>query len=362
MNDNVCALLWTHAAVDMDGVIAPCCRFKPKEYNLPKIQEGFTAGWNGAVYDDIRRRMLSGEQLTNCFKCWEQEENTGSSMRTEYNNKYSEYINNPPQLKYLEIGFSTHCNLACRMCSEDYSSTWYKINNPGKRVDLGFNLSQEYFDQDLSQLDEIKIVGGEPMMAREHDEFVDKLIETHYNLSNLRITYHTNGTILPSKKVIDFWQKLGDIRLYFSIDGVGKINEYQRPGHNWQTIVNNIEYYKSLRNKLNLTLGTHTTVTALNIFHIADIYEWWQTTFKDNDRMTIDTAEGPEHLVISNMSDELKEKAKEYIEYRIFNVEHKNRLLKKIKQTSNKKFTIKDISHKEQKLDLYFKQNIRDIL
>lgn len=359
-----CAMPWMHAAVDMNGDIMPCCRFKPDGYKMPNIKDGLTSAINGDVFKDIRERLASGERISNCFKCWEAEDNIGKSMRTDYSNKYKDYIGvEKPVLKYLEIGFSTHCNLACRMCSEDYSSTWYKINNPSESIPIGFDLSHESFDADLSNLFEIKVVGGEPMMTREHDDFVDRVVEQHANIGDIRMTYHTNGSILPSKKVVSFWRKLGELRIYFSIDGVGKVNEYQRPGHKWQTIVDNIEWYKKLDDEINLLLGVHTTVTALNVMHLADVYKFYEDTFSEyNYRFTLDTAEGPDHLCIQNMPEDLKHKAIDYIERNIPNESHKTRIIKKLKMPAKTIYSVDDIKYKEIKLDNHFKQSIDDVL
>ena len=349
---NACALLWTHAAIDMNGEVLPCCRFRRMDYTAPNIQDGLANAVNGEMFSDIRKRMLAGERLENCFKCWEQEKNTGISMRTDYSKKYADYIENKPKSKYLEIGFSTHCNLACRMCGPEYSSKWSNIKDPKQSVKMGFDLNTDWFDMDLSELDEIKVIGGEPMMATQHDDFVEKLIQQHYNLDKLRISYHTNATVLPKKRIVEFWQQLGEVRVYFSLDGVGKVNEYQRPGHDWETILKNIEEYKTYSG--NIILGTHTTVTALNIMHIND-FLLWREKILGTDRLTLDTAEQPYHLCISNMSEEMKQRAITACE-QIKNEEIKNRLIKKINQPAEQVYTKLDIQQQEKELDTYFKQ------
>lgn len=360
-NNTACSLLWSAAAVDMNGEVLPCCRFQRHDYAAPIVNDGMDAVLHGDMFTDVRRRLLAGEKINNCNKCWEQEASTGRSMRTDFNEKYGSHIEKEPKLRYLEIGFSTHCNLACRMCDEEYSSKWSTIKNNGKRVEIGFDMDIDGFDVPLGDLEEIKVIGGEPMMARQHDQFVDKLLSSHTNLSNVIITYHTNGTILPSERVLAFWKQLKKVQLFFSIDGVGAINEFQRPGHSWQTILDNIEYYKKL-DGINIRMGTHTTITSLNVNHLAEFYSWWETVFQPGDRQTIDTAEGPAHLCIQNMSDDAKESTIKYIGNEINNITHKKQIINKLNSTSKDVYTRENIIEKEQLIDNYFKQNTKDMI
>ena len=356
---STCSLLWSAAAVDMNGDVLPCCRFRRGSYSVPNIKDGLASAVNSEMFEDMRQRMMSGERPDNCFKCWEQEDSTGESMRTQFNKRYERYVGSEPVMRYLETGFSTHCNLACRMCDEEYSSKWATIK--GQRADIGFETHIDNFDVDFSNLTEIKVIGGEPMMARQHDEFVQKLLDNYKDLSKLVITYHTNGTVLPSATTLELWKQVKKVQLIFSIDGVGRTNEIQRPGHKWETIEDNLRVYRSLHD-VNLVMGTHTTVTALNLFGLHEFYTWWDTQFESWNRCTIDTAEYPEHLNIQNMPEHRKKRATEYLTTHINNTEHRNRLIKKLQQPNQFENTEENIVQQEQLADKYFKQDIQDIL
>ena len=356
---NKCSLIDVHAMVDTDGKVRPCCRFNSLDYDMPDINDGLAAAVAGPVFSDIRQRMNNNERLDNCNKCWQQEESTGNSMRTFYNDMYYPY--NTVTLKYLEVGFSTHCNLACRMCSADYSSKWATIMNPGKTVSVGYNLDVDAFDVDLSMINLIKIVGGEPMMAPQHDKFVEKLLDGHCDLSKLTLVYFTNATKMPTPSIISFWKKVKHVIVNFSIDGYNEVNEYQRPGHKWSTIQDTIDRYKLMSEEINITMYTHCVVTVLNVLHMKSFYKWHQETFGDNDSLSVDVTESPDHLSLRNQTAEFKERAITYISANVPYDLHRSRLIAFLQQPArdNIEYTTDDIGKHERPLDEYFNQELK---
>lgn len=351
----ICNLLWSHATVDVTGEVRPCCRFKELDYKLPHLSSGFKTAWTSDTFNDIRARMISGEKLPNCSKCWDQERATGKSLRTLYNERYPDAIEDH-KVKFLEIGFSTHCNLACRICSEQFSSKWFTIKNPSQSVALGYDLDLSWFDIDLSEINEIKIVGGEPMMARQHDDFLALLLKTTSHIKDVKLTYYTNGTVLPSQKVIDYWKTVGEVVLNISIDGLGTDNDYQRPGSEWHVLDSNVEYYHAL-DLPNLKIYSHSVITVLNLWKFHDFYDWHRRFFWEN-YMGIDVPDYPEHLALRNMPEELKEKARVYIaeHQREFPESHAKLILEKINQAPMQQTTLEEIQQKEKLLDDYFGQ------
>ncbi len=348
-----CNLLWSHATIDVTGEIRPCCRFREFDYELPRLDDGLISAWNGDVFADIRHRMASGEQIPNCEKCWQQERAGSQSLRTLYNSRYPN-ARQDKKLKFLEIGFSTHCNLACRICNESFSSKWWAINNPGSSVEIGYDIDIKNLDLDLSELEEIKIVGGEPMLVKQHDEFLN-LILARSN-ANVTLNYYTNGTVMPSDRVIEYWSKMKEVYINISIDGVGQINDYCRPGSNWQILHDNIERYHELPLD-NLKIRSHSVISVLNLWNWHHFYDWHSRFFADS-TMGLDFAESPDHLSLRNMSPELKQKAFTYAKEKITNTNHQTRILQKIHERplDNKQTTLEEIYKHESKLDAYFNQ------
>lgn len=351
--NTTCNLLWSHATVDVTGEVRPCCRFRELNYNLPHINDGLDAAWNGIVFRDIRNRMREGEKLPHCQKCWDQEAAGSESLRTIYNRKFPQ-AQHDYKIKFLEIGFSTHCNLACRMCSSAFSSKWWTIENPGKSVELGYDININNLDLDLSELEEIKIVGGEPMMSKQHDSFLELVVSQSKN--PVTLVYYTNGTVYPSERIIDYWRNMKHVYINISVDGVGKTNDYQRPGSEWHVLQDNVEKYHDLMMD-NITIRSHSVLSVLNIWDWHHFYDWHSRFFWDTE-MGLDFAEYPDHLNLRNMPNDLKNKAVKYTEDNIHNEVHKKRIIQKITEPprEGKQTTIEEIRAKEKRLDEYFNQ------
>jgi hypothetical protein len=326
LHENACSLPWKHLALGAENkpIVYPCCRFlyQKNRYKDEKYQTPSYAIGEQGFFEDIRMRMQSGEKLVECAKCWRQEDSGKESMRQKYNNIFATdgYLKNR-DLEYLEVSFSNLCNLACRMCDITSSSSWanlynktfYLENNPDKNTVPKEFLTKsgkaktkilefshyDFSDIDLSKIKEIKILGGEPMMMPQHETFLKDLCQKSDYLDQIVITYHTNVTKLPSQDVIDVWKTLKNVKIIFSIDGYGEVNDYQRTYSSWDVIENNINWYKRL--DVNITFGIHTTLSILNTWRYDEFVEWLSKDYNFYDEKSIDFVRCPDYLNISYM-------------------------------------------------------------
>ena len=329
-----------------DGFITmPCCRFRlgsDSEYRKHKFQQPEQAVSKNGYFEDIRKKMLAGKKLHGCQKCWREEEHKGYSYRTlmEERLKISDVDPNAPfQLKYLEIFFSNLCNLSCRMCDITQSSQWANLYN-GAFVPLGMKddaVDDEYLNEDgrakvepvkfdlalldtidLSNLIEVKILGGEPMITPDHLVFLRRLMEDSKHPEKIKLVYHTNATKRPPQEVINFWKKMNKIEIVCSIDGYGTVNEYQRIGHNWNVIDDNVKWYQNL--DANIELRVHTVISPLNIWKVDDLVKWADDSLPitrhrnpGSHRITFDFVQKPHYLDVTIMPDDAKEKCAQVI-------------------------------------------------
>lgn len=381
----VCAALWSHIKPDVDGHIYPCCRWiLPKNEikmhgwweneiaKLPKISDGTQSALDSDYFNSIRERMLAGEELPECKQCTIEENlGDGTSMRTEMNTQYGHHINKTPKIRYIELMFSTHCNLACRMCGEYASSKWKLINNPNLTVDTSIDGSDlENYDSDFSKLDQIKVVGGEPFLAKDHYNFLDKFITQVDNPENVGIHYCTNGTIFPNKNIIDYWKKLKKVKIVVSVDAYGTLNDYLRPGSSWKKVNETIEKFKNIED-VNIELSTHSVITSLSVLQLHKLIDWRGERQLGG---TFHVTEGPWHLAISYLVDEEKDKIRTYLNslrtkysipppHWLANV-YPTGLIDIIEEALNEnpdeRYTYEDIAKEEQKLDKYFNQDFWD--
>ncbi len=125
-----CSLAWNHIQVLPGGNLRPCCRSLndkiPKDFqhgiqNIEKIR-------NSDFIKNIRQKMLNGDSVDGCQKCYEEERaQKKQSIRQLYNKAYgmAQRINyENPKIQFLEIATSNVCNLKCRICSPFFSTKW----------------------------------------------------------------------------------------------------------------------------------------------------------------------------------------------------------------------------------------------
>ena len=120
-SDTYCVLPFVHFAVKPDGVAKPCCRFV--HWDTPESAELWAENNHNAIgtervlhgdqFASVRQQMLSGERVHGCWKCYQEEERVGYSMRTMFNDRWPEH-EDTVELKYLEVSFGNYCNLSCR--------------------------------------------------------------------------------------------------------------------------------------------------------------------------------------------------------------------------------------------------------
>lgn len=261
MKKNLCPLIFHHSHVRPDGQIYPCCYFEPK--NLPKDLNIDNPNWfNHEFLQQIRERNRDNKPVFECSKCYTDElfdryrdlikdpseaEKLKYSLRIEKLKVYQEKDHkefSPPEsasLRSLDIALSNVCNNKCRMCGPELSTYWYpdaqKLGIPFNR---GIIDNTEFLqNNDFSQLFDLKVVGGEPMLEQEKL----KILLGKCNRSQLEIQIITNCTVLPDQELEGLLKECRKVKISLSIDAYGKLNEYLRKGSHWTTTVNNIDYY-----------------------------------------------------------------------------------------------------------------------
>ncbi len=304
-----------HAYLDAKGDVRPCCSWDIEVDDdsdpWPNIKDGLHNAVNDIKFEEVRDKVLRGVDVDGCRKCHHHERNEGFSFRIRRLLEDKEYIANTNfnknyhSLRYLETGFSSLCNLSCRMCWSGVSSTFHRITKPGQRVVGSYDWSVDEYDCDLSNLTHLKFVGGEPLMEQKHDIFIERLLNEHKDLSQLHILYHTNCTKLPSKQVQELWKRCRKIELSMSIDGYKDTNWIQRPGpYTWQDIVAVTDQFKAWSEEWgNMELRVGACLTKLNVFKMHELIDWTKTYFRNTKGwigLGFDVAERPREISIQD--------------------------------------------------------------
>lgn len=183
-----------------------------------------------------------------------------------------------PRLKTLVIDSGNVCNLACRTCGPDSSSSWWreaefrnqkksqKFVVTHKKTNLGSLL-----DEDFSSIQKISILGGEPFQNLDHLEILEHLVMTG-NAAACVLFYTTNATVRLPRRVKEIFSHFQSVKLSASIDAVGSQFEYIRTNGQWQDVILNINDWKAIPN---VDIKAHPVVSALNVLYLDDLYDWF---------------------------------------------------------------------------------------
>lgn len=327
---------WHGLAVAANGNIKPCCQWTGSMGKVEdtSLVEAFKA--HPAIVN-LRKQFLNNEQPKSCQSCWTREEQIGGSRRQWFEKRFMstvaddyQYTEKVDDIQWtqMDINLSNVCNLKCRMCGSWASNSWFeedlllsKINNnelsreqnPERQTirQHGMDDLKELIPY-LKNLQRIDFKGGEPMMAKNHVEFLSLLIENKLN-EDLTLQYTTNGTIV-NPNILNALSKFKKVRIMFSIEGTGSLYSYIRGG---KYTIDEMEETLSLYNGLdNVEIGFNVTVQAYNLLNLKDLYNKlysWADKYSNvsaNDAFTT-ICNAPMYLSPFVLPDKLRMRAKE---------------------------------------------------
>lgn len=261
--------------------LAPCCQASPSIEPLDDFDFN-----SSPTLTKFRTYFDQGLKPVECDMCWSAE-NLGHKSRRQ---SAIEFFNLLPgdravQLESIDHNATWACNMACIMCGPNFSSLWASELDL-KSADL-FNIGRKFqLDNDIlnkldvSNIKKIHYNGGEPFLNNHQLELL-KILEEQQVLKDVFISYNTNGSVFPNKKVIDYWERSRLVKLFFSIDATGSAFEYIRWPGKWNQITENIQ---RMRNELpgNVMFGINLTVGNYNVLELKDLWNWFKTTIFTN--------------------------------------------------------------------------------
>ena len=190
-------------------------------------------------------------------------------------------------ISFLELSIDIDCNAACLSCGDFFSSTWVAQNKKFKIKTVDDypdpqdpdNVVNQLFETfDLSQLQKVSFMGGEPFRAKTTELFLNRLTES-YPTSNIKLLFTTNASIRPTPDLISLIAKFKSVSVIFSLDGVDKRFEYLRYPLSWDKVCDTIAYFKTLNI---LEFGITYTINPFNIYYCDEILNWSDKFFKND--------------------------------------------------------------------------------
>jgi organic radical activating enzyme len=334
---NFCILPWIHLASWNDGKVPLCCIAMPEQgINLNSLTPEKV--WNSEPFKKARLEFLAGQKLPQCRSCWKEEDAGMKSHRmienfmwqkklgTDYLENLIASTNPDGSVNYnpitLDLRIGNTCNLQCVMCRPRDSSKWLSdsrrladiLTSPEAKNDWKFKSisitntdcfgwferleTQQALDEFMGDIRHIIFGGGEPLLIKNHERFITKLVETGHS-KNIELRYHTNATVL-SEKFIELWSQFKQVELLLSIDDWGQRNDYIRYPSDWNDIVKNLDRLDETSSTI--VVNILTTVHAMNIYTLPEFASeilnrnWKKICRNNGDLFSVGTTHWPQYM------------------------------------------------------------------
>lgn len=297
-NKSFCPYPFYHSYIGSRYERKLCCVSDDIEGYDKTSQEEF---WNSDYMKEVRQKMILGEKIDVCGRCYDFEklglkslrlgsgesavnEHSFAKLMDGYDYETGEMKQGPSYFDHRTI----HCNLQCVSCGPPYSSTHQILHEKMWGGKINFTIDEKFEDiygQEIidalesKRCESIYWAGGEPTMSKMHWNVVEKLRELSQNpdyaeyVENLRIHYNTNltrlfwkGNHIPS--LLEFYQP----SIQASIDGTHETFEYCRDGGKWGSVsVNWDQYYEKLNKRKQFGIAS-----VLSSPVLMDIDRWFE--------------------------------------------------------------------------------------
>jgi MoaA/NifB/PqqE/SkfB family radical SAM enzyme len=238
MSSVYCTAPFNGLTIREDGHVRTCCvgNVSISNLNYTSIEEI----QDSPILNQIRKSMLDNDFHDNCKSCIKLEQSSGlSPLREHYLKFYPNY--NGFQLKNIDVRWNNTCNLSCMYCSPMFSSTWAeKLNTPNSTPVKNYQDDLlNFILQHVDEIDEITLVGGEPMLMKQNYELIAKLpdsarisILTNLSYDLERLPCMPKLLSRPRKNTI--WN--------ISCENINQQFEYVRNGAKWNQLETNLKF------------------------------------------------------------------------------------------------------------------------
>ena len=299
-----CNTPWYEIQIYWDGSFGICCQEDHKLYDPADARYNIASmsilDWfNSEPAQQFRMQVLGNKKVSACHRCHVEESHGGMSRRLRSNQKsviftrtaFDDSFEQSPGYRHflysdwyygktvthpidIHVDLGNFCNLACKMCNPQASSTiasqHIKWGIESSRQYLGSDWTRDTkvwnsFKQQLLQipdLNNIHFMGGETLLTDRFEDLVDTMLAA--GRTDLCFSFVTNGTVFKPTLM----QKLQEFRkvgIEVSIESLTDHNAYQRQGTHTQIVLENIQRYLETSNDTNVTVALRPAPSALTI-------------------------------------------------------------------------------------------------
>lgn len=252
----------------------PCCIY-PKYIPLSNVT---------LIKQELEYTSAATTWIPECRECRRIERIGSTSMRTLSKERVVGDFQ-PGDCISLEVNFDKKCNAACLSCSPQFSSTWEKYNRKFSlenhiTVAKPKELLQQFIDTvPLDKLQFLYIQGGEPFYSNTNLNILKHVVKVHPSPSSITLHYQTNGSLMPTQEVVDYWKNFKTVVINYSIDDISTRFNYLRWPLTWDIVEQNV---KTMIKTTNVDFKVNSTINPLNVLDYCNLEAWILATFPTN--------------------------------------------------------------------------------
>lgn len=338
--DYSCSYPWVHLSNDPSGTVRPCCQYSDNilkedgsKFYLQK--DSISSIFSSTYMKDLRDKFRSGIRPKECSSCWDIEDLGLQSKRQQFNKRLSgsstinvDLSKEPTYPQEYQLILNNSCNLKCRMCSPQFSSSWQKefknytqeesnkvgrtkVNLPFKQPSSLGSIFMEEIDKWAPYTKSIETLGGEPLYSSAWYKLIDYLIDNNYS-QDIELNIVSNGTIYSKTFIDKIVNNFKSIYISLSIDGMDLVFEYLRSNSNWDEVLENIKSYQQHEVFPNFSLHFTYTLSWFNVFQMKDFLTLAKASNKSTS-VWFNRVSTPKWMSLPAIPDSLKSKAREYL-------------------------------------------------
>jgi sulfatase maturation enzyme AslB (radical SAM superfamily) len=252
-NDAFCPLPWGSIYVETDGRVDSCCIAHNNLGNLHQTKLQNIVG--GSKNIQIKQEMLAGQRAQGCKVCYAPGDNVDEGRKYHRDNQLVEFDTWQPdkaffdhpenfKLQYADLRFRNTCNYGCVYCGPDLSSTWASELKQFVKIDESAIADvTQYFVDNAADLRKIYMAGGEPLLIKENQVILEKLLEIN---PHCHLVVNTNLSMIRGNRIFELLTKFPNVDWLISAEDMGNRYNYIRYPGDWSVFAENLDILKAV--------------------------------------------------------------------------------------------------------------------
>ncbi len=347
-----CLAKWYQVTIDLSRGYTHSCHH-PERHKIPleEIAADPSALHNTHFKMLQRKMMLEGTRPPECEYCWKIEDTSKELISDRFIKSTDDWAfshleetlktpwDRPVSPTYLEVIFSSECNLNCAYCMADVSTSIeremqkfgpYPVISNQHRMPKESEIKGEnpyieafwkWFPTIAQDLKIFRITGGEPLLSKQTTLVLDYLenhASPHLELAlNTNLSYSSTQLqkFLSQVKVLLAKKAIRKLTIFTSLDGFGEQAVYIRKGLDLKKFQENIDLISHSLPETDIVLMC--TYNILSVSSFRELLNWVADKKDHGMRVTLDLSylKDPEYLRANLATENLKAIMNEDLRY-----------------------------------------------